>query len=185
MLSRRSFISAAAASLVSLPAVAKTLGVRALPMLEDALNNLDPIVEGSGPPVHVIVAPGCSKAGDLWEATRPVVDRLQFRWLPFGFGIDEDVGAVAAAYETGDASGIQHLLLGDPVELSPSNASLARAQRQDLLFESEIGKLLWESTQMAPATPTLGFAVPGGGFRVVRGAIPAERFTEVIQLTGA
>lgn len=154
-------------------------------MLEDALGSLNAIVEGAGPVVHIIVTPGCSKGGELWNASRQTADRLQYRWLPFGFGIDTDVAHVARAFDLGTSAAVQALLLGSDDDVTPSAEGMARARLQDLAFEDQVGRLLWESTGMAPATPTLGFAVVGGGFRVVRGSIDSERFEEIARLSSS
>lgn len=176
MLSRRSFIAAMVAA-VSGPSWA--IGVRGIPMLGEEIWRLDGIVEGTGPTVHALVAPGCDAAGELWEGSRGFVGQLSFRWIPVFEGSASGRGAVARCLEEKTPQAVADLLMGRAGG-EISSAAASAADIQDGTYRDVVAKLLWESTGRTPAMPTLVYGIGGRRIQVIRGSIGADRFPEVV-----
>lgn len=154
-------------------------------MLEAELAQLAAITEGAGPVVHIIVTPSCDKAREMWSASRATAARLTYRWIPFAFGVADDTLRVARAFDARNAEAVRSMMIGAEDETHmPSSEAISLTQLQDMAYEEKVARLLWESTGKTPATPTMVFTVPGGGIRVVRGAIGADRFEQMAGMLG-
>lgn len=178
MISRRSvLLSAAALALAGRNALGADIGLMGTPELFRSVDALQCIPEGSGPVVYIMITASCSKAQSMWEASRATASRLQYRWIPFGFEVADDVEKAAKAFADGTPAGIERMLLGQiDADPAPAEQFMSVVRLQDMLFDQRIAKLLWDSTGLTPAVPTSVFSVPGDGNRVVRGALEPQHF---------
>jgi len=182
MLSRRTVLAGIACLAASAGGVAGApIGVRGTPALRPVLGSMAAVEEGAGPVLHVLVSPGCDKASDMWAVTRGLSMALTVRWLPVGFTEEETV-AVAACLDAGDAESVRRLLLQPEGLGEPGEAAVDAAWRQARRYDNELAKMLWEATGRTPAMPTMVAEMPDGAARVIRGAIPADRAAEVLDL---
>lgn len=181
MISRRSvLLSGAALALSGRAAVGADIGLMGTPELLRSVDALQCIVEGSGPAVYIMITASCSKAQSMWEASRTTAARLQYRWIPFGFEVADDVEKAAKAFADGTPAGVERMLMGKSAQdPTPADEFMSVVRLQDMLFDQRIAKLLWDSTGLTPAVPTSIFSVPGDGNRVVRGALEPQHFERV------
>lgn len=185
MVHRRSFIIglAAAAAVPGLTS-ARDIGVRGLDRLWPALDSMHAISMGSGPRLDIVVAPGCSAAGEMWDGAVEASSHCLLRWIPVGSGYESDEVEVSRCLTIGTPEAVRQLLKGN-VDGEASIEGNVMAARQRRIYADSVERLMWESTGRAPAVPTLVFLDRAEKVRVVRGAIPVDRFREVFEAMGA
>lgn len=178
MLSRRSMLIGAL-SVLATAGSARAIGTFGATGLWEALASALVVEEGSGPDVYMIVTPGCDKSGELWEASRAFTPSLTLRWLPVVDGLEDHRSSVGRALEAGSPAAMAEMLLS-ATDATASPIGLAAADMQEALYQDRLARMLWESTGKTPAMPTMVFRVDARKTKVVRGAIGADRFAEVI-----
>lgn len=168
--SRRSIIAGAAALL--LPAGrAQAFGRIARPELVRMLLNQEATEMGQGALVQVLVSPGCVESSHLLSAAEALLDRCRWRFIAFAGPVSAARANVARQRDARDFRSLAALVREEvPVSAAaPSSSQLSAVIDQDREIEMKIGRLLWEATFSAFATPTAVFTDSVGLVRVVRG----------------
>lgn len=175
MLNRRSLI--AAGLFAATPALARVPGVITRPETADLMDSLAAIVVGNalGPRVRVLFSPGCEHSTILWNSIQVHLGGARWSWVPYG-GFDRNRRLCAAALSRGGVEGISGALDGTLREASDMGPMV----RQDDIVSRRLGRLLWESTNTALATPTLVFMRNDGVFHAVRGSIDAPTVSRML-----
>lgn len=182
-MNRRSMVAGLACLSASFPASARDIGVRGRAELMDALETMRGISMGSGPTIHIVVAPNCPKATDMWDAAFSAADRVRVRWVPVGSGYADDQVVVSRCLAVGTPGAVRQLLHGEASGEATEQSNAAAAAQQHL-YTDTVERMMWEATGRAPAVPTLVFADRGMNARVIRGAIGWEKFPEVFASMG-
>ncbi len=168
--SRRSIIAGAAALL---PPVGKaqSFGRIARPELVRMLLNQEATEMGQGALVQVLVSPGCVESSLLLNAAETLLDRCRWRFIVFAGPVTVARENVARQRGARDFRSLAALVREDAqsATAAPSSSQLSAVMEQDREIEMKIGRLLWEATFSAFATPTAVFTDSAGLVRVVRG----------------
>lgn len=166
MIHRRSLLGIAAAGVASQAFGRSMPGVITRPETADLMDSLAAIRIGlAGPRIRVLFSPGCEHSAILWKSIRPMLGRAVWAWVPYG-GFDRNRRACAAALALGGVEGLEAVLSG-ALSDGPDAGGMVR---QDGIISQRLGRLLWESTNTAMATPTTVFMRKDGVYQAVRGS---------------
>ena len=165
------------------PVLARDIGARGRSELVHALETMAAVTMGSGLKIHVVVAPNCAKASEMWEAAVLAAARCTIRWVPVGSGYEDDMTTVSRCLAAGTPEAVLELLHGS-VTSEATAASFILAMKQQKIYGETVERMMWEATGRTPAVPTLVFVDRGGNARVIRGAIGWDRFPEVFESMG-
>jgi hypothetical protein len=126
---------------------------------------------GQGALVQVLVSPGCVESSHLLRAAETLLDRCRWRFIVFAGPVAAARANVARQRDARDFRSLAGLVREDGLITrgTPSSAQLSAVIDQDREIEMKIGRLLWEATFSAFATPTAVFTDSAGLVRVVRG----------------
>lgn len=168
--SRRSIITGTAA-LVFSAGGAQAFGRIARPELVRMLLSQEATEVGQGALMQVLVSPGCVESSHLLKAAETLLDRCRWRFIVFAGPVSSARVSVAKQREARDFRSLTGLVDEDGagISLTPSPSQLSAVIEQDREIEMKIGRLLWEATFSAFATPTAVFTDSAGLVRVVRG----------------
>lgn len=180
MLDRRSFLGAAALALASPAHATGAPGLITRPETAELMDSLESIrIGGGGPKVWVLFSPGCEHSSILLASVRPLLARAAWAWVPYG-GFDRNRRACAAALAAGGLESLEAVLSG-ALSDGPSLGGMAR---QDGIISQRLGRLLWETTNTAMATPTTVFMRKDGVYHAVRGSFDQGLAARVVAAAG-
>lgn len=183
LLDRRSLLLAFLAGLCPARASAN-VGTPADPSLADICSGLGAYEEGQGPLIlHLLVSPGCDKAGAMREVSLPHLGRVRFRWIPLASGREEWLPAVANLLGASDDGPLVSMLRAEEAP-APSDLGMALARLQAAKEERELDPALWQATGRTPATPTTVYVGADGYCRVLRGAFSSDVMRALVDGSG-
>jgi len=181
LISRRTFVFAAAATALSRPAFA--LGLPAGLDLESSFARLTAIREGRGSgTLHVLFAPWCHISPSIYADSRTILDRLTIRWIPFSGGQPEGREPTEILLRNGDPAllsavfsvpGSRHVPMATPL-----------CDEQDSAVARLVSPLVIRDTGHVLSTPTLAYRMQDRRVRVIPGGITRAQFEDIARLVG-
>lgn len=181
MISRRTFFVGCAACFVASDAFARDVGLSVSPGLQQAALQLSGLDEGQGKgTLFILYAPWCHAVPDFYKETRPFLDRMKLRWLPFSGGQIEGKIATEKLLSTRDPAQIplNFPIIGNEISTGVPTPLSDEQDEKIKVFE----KALIMETSHQIYIPTMLYKRADDRYRIIRGSINADDLAYIAQV---